>query len=91
MAERRVRLRIHGLVQGVNFRYLARQRARALGLRGWVRNRPEGTVEAVAVGPADGVDQFISWARQGPSSARVDRLDLEDDDCDEQLAGFQIR
>lgn len=73
----RVRLRIHGHVQGVSFRYYARQRASSLGLSGWVRNRPDGTVEAEAQGPEDAVDRFIGWTREGPSLAAVERVEVD--------------
>jgi acylphosphatase len=51
--------------------------ARALGLAGWVRNCSDGTVEAVAEGPAEAVEAFIAWARVGPSAAQVDRVEIE--------------
>ena len=73
----RVRLRIHGHVQGVSFRYYARRQASALGLSGWVRNRPDGTVEAEAQGPEDAVNRFIGWARDGPSLASVERVEVD--------------
>lgn len=73
----RVRLRIHGHVQGVSFRYYARQRAAALGLSGWVRNQPDGTVEAEAQGPEEAVEQFVAWAHEGPSLAEVHRVAVE--------------
>lgn len=73
----RLRLRIHGHVQGVSFRYYARQRAAALGLSGWVRNQPDGTVEAEAQGPEEAVDQFVAWAQEGPSLARVHHVEVE--------------
>jgi acylphosphatase len=73
----RVRLRIHGQVQGVSFRYYARQRASVLGLSGWVRNRADGTVEAEAQGAEDAVDQFVAWAGDGPSLAEVRRVEMD--------------
>jgi acylphosphatase len=73
----RVRLRAHGHVQGVSFRYHTRQRAAALGLSGWVRNRPDGTVEAEAQGPRDAVDALTAWMREGPAGAEVRRLEVE--------------
>jgi acylphosphatase len=73
----RVRLRIHGHVQGVSFRYDARRRASALGLSGWVRNRPDGTVEAEAQGPDDAVEQFVAWSHTGPSLAEVTRVEMD--------------
>jgi acylphosphatase len=73
----RVRLRIHGHVQGVSFRYYARQRASAYGLAGWVRNCSDGTVEAEVQGPEEAVNRFLAWSREGPSLAQVDRVDVE--------------
>lgn len=73
----RVLLRIHGRVQGVSFRYYARRRAASLGLAGWVRNCPDGSVESEAEGPEDAVQRFIDWARRGPSAAEVERVDVQ--------------
>lgn len=64
-------LRITGRVQGVGYRDWAVWTARGLGLAGWVRNRCDGSVEAVAAGPPDAVDAFIAACRQGPMAARV--------------------
>lgn len=68
---RRVHVRITGRVQGVAYRHSTRSEARALGLAGWVRNLPDGDVEAVFQGPADDVDRMLSWCRKGPPLARV--------------------
>ncbi len=68
-------LRIHGLVQGVGYRHALSQQARALALRGWVRNRRDGSVEALLVGTAETIDHVQQWARQGPPAARVSRVD----------------
>lgn len=70
------RLRIHGLVQGVGFRYSLHREAVRLGLAGWVRNRRDGTVEAVVAGPAASVEAMVAWANRGPTSARVDRVEV---------------
>lgn len=91
MSRARVRLRIHGHVQGVFFRVHARQRAQALGLAGWVRNREDGTVEAVAEGDPQAVRQFVAWARRGPPSALVERVDVETEPPGEEGSGFRIR
>jgi acylphosphatase len=67
-------LQITGRVQGVWFRESMRREAERLGVAGWVRNRPDGSVEAVAQGPADAVDALVDWARTGPPQARVERI-----------------
>ncbi|HET9579051.1 MAG TPA: acylphosphatase [Usitatibacter sp.] len=72
------RLVIHGRVQGVWFRESMRIEADALGVAGWVRNRPDGTVEAHVEGPADEVERIVRWAHRGPESARVTGVDQTD-------------
>ena len=67
----RVRLTIRGRVQGVWFRESTRQQADRLGVRGWVRNCPDGSVEAVLEGDAAAVDEMQRWCAHGPSGARV--------------------
>lgn len=69
-------LLIQGRVQGVWFRESMRREAERLGVTGWVRNTPDGAVEAVAQGPAEAVDALIEWARSGPPMARVDGIIL---------------
>jgi acylphosphatase len=70
-------LRITGRVQGVFYRGWAVEQARALGLKGWIRNRSDGSVEAVAFGEPEAVDEFIARCRQGSPSAHVERVDVE--------------
>ena len=70
------RLLIHGLVQGVSYRASAAAEARRLGLDGWVRNRADGTVEALVTGPVEKVEAIAAWARRGPPSARVSRVEV---------------
>ena len=74
------RLEIEGLVQGVGFRYFVQRKARALGITGWVRNRVDGSVEAIVQGDPDAVEELISLARTGPSSARVTNVSVRDAD-----------
>jgi len=69
-----VRVRIEGRVQGVGFRAWTGEEAFARGLRGWVRNRRDGSVEAQFTGPADTVDAMVEACRRGPLGARVERL-----------------
>ncbi len=71
-------LSIHGRVQGVWYRGWCVRTARKLGLAGWVRNRRDGSVEAVVEGDADSVREFIRLARDGPPDAKVERIDEED-------------
>ncbi|HEX6447803.1 MAG TPA: acylphosphatase [Streptosporangiales bacterium] len=70
----RTRVVVSGLVQGVFFRDTCRREARRGGVAGWVRNRPDGTVEAVFEGPRESVDRMVEWCRRGPSRARVREL-----------------
>ena len=84
-------LRIHGLVQGVYYRHTTIQTAQRLGLQGWVRNRLDGSVEALASGPADAVQALIDWAHDGPPAARVDRVDVSEGLAHEPLQGFVQR
>jgi len=70
-------LSIHGLVQGVSYRWNLVQAARQRGVAGWVRNRRDGSVEAVIAGPQAALDDLVAWARVGPPGARVDRVDVE--------------
>lgn len=73
--ELRRALRIHGRVQGVGFRWWTRKQAQRLGLRGHVRNCPDGTVEAVLIGPADAVRKMERLLHEGPRSARVEEVE----------------
>ena len=73
----RRRVVVHGRVQGVWFRESARRRAGELGVTGWVRNRPDGSVEAELEGDAEDVAVLVAWFGHGPQRARVDELVLE--------------
>ena len=72
-----VYVKIRGLVHGVSFRSSMAQLASDLGVRGWVRNMPDGTVEAFLEGDERKVMRVIDWAKFGPPRARVDRLEME--------------
>ena len=89
--ERRIRLLISGRVQGVCFRAYARDEARRLGLRGWVRNLPDGRVEAVAQGDPAKIGTFEAWCQQGPSHARVREVEVVEEATDGgELLSFEI-
>jgi len=88
------RLIISGRVQGVGFRWSVHAEAKALGLDGWVRNRRDGTVEALISGAPEAVEALTAWAFQGPLSARVDRVLFNDEPNPangELEAGFRQR
>ncbi|MBK7354637.1 acylphosphatase [Propionivibrio sp.] len=88
------RLSIHGRVQGVGFRWALGAEARALGLRGWVRNRSDGSVEALVSGTPEAVEALTAWAHRGPSVAFVERVLCNDDPVTETPAvaqGFEQR
>lgn len=76
MSEARARVVIRGRVQGVFFRAETRDRARSLGLAGWVRNVPDGTVEAVFEGDRERIDWMLAWCRRGPGLAEVDDIEV---------------
>ncbi len=88
---RRVHLRIRGLVQGVSYRATAREAALKLGVKGWVRNLPNGDVEAVVEGDAATVGRFISWSKRGPEEARVEAVTVTDVGGTERFVGFEVR
>jgi acylphosphatase len=85
----RRRVVVHGIVQGVWFREATRRRALHVGVRGWICNRPDGTVEAVFEGPPDAVEQLVSFTRSGPPRAHVAKLDVSDE-VPEGLTGFDV-
>jgi acylphosphatase len=87
---RTVRLRISGRVQAVGYRAFVIDEARRLGLRGWVRNRRDGTVEASAVGAEEAVEQLVEAWRRGPPAARVTEVTIIDD-VEDVGAGFTAR
>ncbi len=84
------KLKIFGHVQGVFFRDFTEEKAKELSLTGWVRNMPDGTVEALIEGPQDLIEKMIAYCNQGPSSAQVDKVEVEwvePEGCE----GFEVR
>ena len=86
----RRRVLVSGLVQGVFFRDTCRRVAIQAGVAGWVRNLPDGRVEAVFEGATEAVERMVAWAGQGPARARIDELSVTDEPA-EGLTGFRIR
>ena len=90
MEIRRAHVIVEGFVQGVNFRFYTRQQARLLGLWGWVRNMPDGRVEAVFEGEEAAVNEIVNWCRSGPPSAQVDDVATSWEEP-EGLTSFEVR
>jgi acylphosphatase len=80
---------IVGHVQGVGFRYAMVIKAAEIGIHGWVRNRNDGAVEAMVQGSPEAVARMLAWARHGPRSARVDRVEVEPGDG--EYTAFEAR
>jgi len=91
MANVRVRLIIEGRVQGVWFRDSTRRVAKSLGVTGWVRNLPDGTVEAVAEGEEEKVKKMVEWCHQGPPHARVTNVQEFQEQWKGEFEDFEIR
>ena len=81
---------VGGKVQGVFFRAGTREQAQALGLRGYARNRADGSVDVLAVGDEAAIDRLAAWLRQGPPAARVDELERLVASPDEAGEDFEI-
>lgn len=87
----RVRLAIDGWVQGVFFRASAFEQATRLGVKGWVRNCPDGSVEVVAEGERKKIEELVSWCHHGPPGAHVHHVGLKWEDFQNEFADFRIR
>lgn len=87
----RIGVTIHGLVQGVAFRYYTCDRATELGVAGWVRNLPDGSVEGLFEGDDTVVQALVDWCRNGPPAARVDRIDIRSEKYSGEFKSFTIR
>ena len=93
--ERTSRARIHaivrGRVQGVNFRYYTTRTARRLGLKGWVANRADGTVETVAEGDQSDLEEFKDFLHRGSPAARVEDVEVDWESITGEFDGFRVR
>ena len=86
----RRRVIVHGRVQGVGFRVTVARAAGTRRVAGWVRNRPDGAVEAAFEGEPDAVESLVRWCEEGPRGAVVDRIEVSEEEP-EGLLGFEIR
>jgi len=91
MSKVRAELKIQGRVQGVFYRQSTKETADRLGLTGWARNCPDGSVEAVFEGEKTAVNQAIEWCRQGPVAARVSDVSVDWLDFTDEFTGFGVR
>jgi acylphosphatase len=82
---------VSGKVQGVGFRWAVEDEARDLGVTGWVRNLPDGRVEAVFEGDRESVERMVEFCRRGPAAARVDDLQATREEHSGEFDGFSIR
>ena len=87
----RATITVKGLVQGVNFRYYARQAAQRLNVAGWVKNLPDGSVQGCFEGEESAVNSLIDWCRTGPPAARVEGVEVEKGNYTGEFSGFEVR
>lgn len=87
----RLHVLVEGMVQGVGFRYSTQHQAVALGLTGWVRNLPDGRVEAEFEGPRPELQQMLDWCRTGPTFAEVTNVDARWETGEPKYSTFQLR
>jgi acylphosphatase len=93
MEQKTIRARVYGIVQGVCFREYARRKAEELALAGWVRNRSDGSVEALISGPPERIEEIVVWLHHGPPHAHVERVEIESENAAAPMPSptFQIR
>jgi acylphosphatase len=90
MGQKQVHLLVRGRVQGVSFRASTQHEARRLGVFGWVKNCPDGSVEILAEGTENALADLVRWAHQGPTFARVDHVDVRWRDFEGLVTDFRI-
>jgi len=86
-----IEIYVEGVVQGVGFRYFTQRIAKELGIRGFVKNLPDGRVYIVADGNDEQLDKFLSYIKKGPSAAIVRNVDVREINTDEEFDTFEIR
>ena len=87
---KRIRIFVYGKVQGVFFRYHTRRKAQSLGIKGWVKNREDGSVEILADGMEETLKNFVRWCRLGPPDARVEKIEIIEEKIKEKINDFEI-
>lgn len=87
---KRLHLKIYGRVQGVYYRSSAEDKARELGLSGWAKNMPDGTVETVVEGGEEELQEYKEWCKIGSPAARVEKIDEEWEEASGEFKGFSI-
>ncbi|MCS7087570.1 MAG: acylphosphatase [Thermoflexales bacterium] len=89
--QRQLHAIVHGVVQGVNFRYSTQREAQRLGVTGWVRNLPDGTVEVLAEGTQPALEALLSFLHKGPPAARVTHVEVRWGTASGRFVRFEIR
>ncbi len=87
----RLRLLIHGRVQGIGFRFSTVRQAQKLDLTGWVRNNPDGTVEIVTEGEKENLQKLLAWCQRGPLLAQVDKIDTSWEEATGEFENFDLQ
>ncbi len=87
---KRVHVFVSGRVQGVNFRWNTKIVADKLGIKGWVRNLPDGRVEIVAEGDEGNIERFLDYVKKGPVLAKVENVDVKEEECKNEFKEFSI-
>lgn len=88
---RRIRIYVSGSVQGVFFRDSTREKAQKLGVKGWVKNLADGRVEIMVEGEKEKVKELVEWSRKGPLIARVEDIEIKEEEYKGEFDSFEIR
>jgi len=88
---KRINIVVHGLVQGVFFRYNTKKESLNLGLKGYAKNLPDGTVEIVAEGPEDKLKELMEYCKKSPGAAQVDKVDVKFEKPKNEFQSFEVR
>ena len=91
MTEKRAHVFVSGNVQGVSFRYYTTQQASKKNIDGWVKNLPDGRVEAVFEGPEEKVQEMVNWCHQGSPAARVEDVEVDWSTATDEFSDFHVR